>query len=178
MRDEMTLGRIQLDLMDEMVPDAMSDPEWWSVGDLAAKKTAYSRRSVYEALTRLASKGCLNKSDLRGTGGPVAYRVTQKGIDAYQQAIFIKRRVPDHTPMAPRKRRDWHMGDPRTISCRDSRFVCYDRLSGEYWLGDSTSGHMFFHGTKPSLGPHNDWPDAWIWFPFPNAPKGRTFWVK
>ena len=85
---------------------------------------------------------------------------------------------PDSTPLPPRNRRDWRMGDPRAVLCRDSRFVCYDRLSGEYWLGDSSSGHMFFHETKPSLGPHSDWPDAWVWFPVPDAPKGQTLWVK
>ena len=177
MRDEMTIGRIQLDLLEELVPDAISDPAWMTVSDLAALRADYSRRSVYEALSRLASKGCLSKSTSRTAGPAVAYRVTQKGIDAYHRAIFDKRRVPGAAPEPGRTRRDWRMGDPRAVWDRDTRFVVYDRLSGEYWLGENSTGHMFFHDVKPSLGPHHPWPQNWLWFPFPNSPKGRTLWV-
>lgn len=175
MRDDMTIGRIQLQLLEELVPDAMSDAPWLTVNDLADG----DKRSVYDALTRLVEKGCAVKERMPGKGRPYAFRVTQKGVDAYQRAIFDKNRVPGVPyPDRQRARRDWHMGDPRTSKTRDRRFICYDRMTNSYWLGVRFEDYMYFYDTKPVLQDDSAWPEQWIWFPYPDPPRGRTFWVK
>ena len=174
----MTIGRIQLELLEDLIPDAMSDAPWLTVNDLSDGRSL-SRRSVYEALNRLVDKGCLIKQKSSTRGHPLAFRVTQKGVDAFHRAIFDKNRVPGVPyPDRKRARRDWHMGDPRQSKCRDRRFVCYDRLTNCYWLGTMYRDYMYFYGVKPVLEDIHEWPEAWIWFPYPDPPKGRTFWIK